>query len=807
MAKNAPATAAAVKPAILTREGNRRASGGFSRSEYDALSMTDLLEAREQYHIHLMRHPKVVATAIGYYRIRKGDTQPGVIPAIHGDGPRRLDNSEVRSYSWPCVLVFVEDWIKATDFGHDRIYDTNDIVPKTLYLPDGRRVPVCVIEAPKDPESAATPPLKLHPLNNIGSGHPVFVGVQQRNHVATVGCLVTDGHKTYALTNRHVTGETGEEIFSELGGRAQPIGISSSRQATRVAFTDVYPTWPGKSVYVNMDAGLIDITDVNAWTAKLQDGAIMGSMVDLSTANFPMSLIGCHVRGYGAASHQWVLGEIQALFYRYKSKGGFEYVADFFIGARTPTADIETTPELTTLPGDSGTLWLLEPSEGVSHIDNSGADGELRPLALQWGANRLYSGLSGQPHAYALATCLSTICDRLDVDVIRDWNLDQPDTWGSVGHFSIASRVANALSDRVPTLKKLMTHNADIISHPDQTILHDDFKGMGDLSFIPMADVPDFFWKHGHQGHTRHFEGPNHFADMDQVRDADGIDLLRLCKDPKNINPKIWNEFYSSVEDLLDGGPITMEHRGLLPFRVWQIFDKMVEFVEKDEMANFVCAAGVLTHYVGDSCQPLHISYLHDGDPTKSTKHTVHHRDGTTGVKHIALGAGLHSAYEDGMVNAHRKDILTGLDKTPSVGAGEHDDDITDGFGAAAATIDLMRKTFEALPPPDMLRDYVSATKKNQDATKMFWKNYGPGTIQAMQDGTHLLALLWESAWVAGKGESKTRNTSALKPKQAMEICASADFLPSYSIAQIGQHLHTSTKATKSKSKGKKKQG
>ncbi|HKU95482.1 MAG TPA: hypothetical protein VJR58_09405, partial [Vineibacter sp.] len=781
-----PSTTVAAKAAAPAAAPPASRAHSPERSEYDALSMLDLLDAREQYHVHLMRHPKVLATAIGYYRIRKEDTPPGVIPIVRGDGVRTLTNSEVRSYSWPAVLVFVDDWIAATEFGSGRRYNADEAVPKTLYLPDGRRVPVCVIEAPKDPVSPEAPAVKRHPLNNIGSGHPVFVDVQNRNHFATVACLVTDGHKAYALTNRHVTGETGEVLSSQLGGRAQPIGTSSSHQATRVPFTDVYPSWPGKSVYVNMDAGLIDIKDANAWTAKLQDGSVMGPMVDLSSANFPMALLGRTVRGYGAASNQWISGEIQALFYRYKSKGGFEYISDFFIGPRTPTKETPTTPPFVTVPGDSGTLWLLEPSEGASRVDSLGSSDKPRPLALQWGANRLYSALSQQPHAHALATCLSTICDRLDVDVIRDWNLDQPDTWGAVGHFAIASRVSGALSEAVPKLKELMDNNAAIISHDDGTILKSDFKKMGDLDFIPMADVPDFFWKHGHQGHTRHFEGPNHFADMDQVRDEDGVDLLTLCKDAKNIDPKVWNEFYSSVEDLLEQKPITMEHRGLLPFRVWQIFDKMVEFVQNDEMANFVCAAGVLTHYIGDSCQPLHISYLHDGDPKKATSHTVHHRDGTTDVKRVPLGQGLHSAYEDGMVNAHRKDILTALRKTPAVEAPER---IGSGFDAAKATIDLMRKTFEALPPADMLRDYLAAIKNHKDTKAMFWDKYGAGTITAMQDGTHLLAVLWESAWVAGGGESKERDTSALEPQQAMDICASADFLPSCSIAQIGGQL------------------
>jgi hypothetical protein len=52
--------------------------------------MRDLLEARDQYHIHLMRHPKVVATAVGYYRIRHDDTPPGIAPVVKGTGTRTL---------------------------------------------------------------------------------------------------------------------------------------------------------------------------------------------------------------------------------------------------------------------------------------------------------------------------------------------------------------------------------------------------------------------------------------------------------------------------------------------------------------------------------------------------------------------------------------------------------------------------------------------------------------------------------------------------------------------------------------------
>ena len=87
--------------------------------EFAHLSLRDLLAAREQYHIYLMRHPNVVATALGRYRIRKGDswpTQDGPGP-IHGKEPRTIENSEVRPYSWPAILVFVERWASDEELG------------------------------------------------------------------------------------------------------------------------------------------------------------------------------------------------------------------------------------------------------------------------------------------------------------------------------------------------------------------------------------------------------------------------------------------------------------------------------------------------------------------------------------------------------------------------------------------------------------------------------------------------------------------------------------------------------------------
>ena len=96
--------------------------------------------------------------------------------------------------------------------------------------------------------------------------------------------------------------------------------------------------------------------------------------------------------------------EIHGLFYRYKSRGGFEYVADFFIGPRSPRPG-ESQVAFSTRSGDSGALWLIEPRADEHGGGEGNDDPAWRPLAVQWGANRLYSALGNEPQAFGLATC------------------------------------------------------------------------------------------------------------------------------------------------------------------------------------------------------------------------------------------------------------------------------------------------------------------------------------------------------------------------------------------------------------------
>ena len=506
------------------------------------------------------------------------------------------------------------------------MHDPDQMVPRTLYLPDGREVPVCVIAAPREARTDIQVPPIRYPLNNIGGGYPVIADVQGQVHMATIACLVGDGHKVYALTNRHVAGDMGEIVYAMLGGKQTRIGVSSGKQLTRLPFAELYPGWPGRDTFVNLDIELVEVDDLASWTAQIRDIGTMEPMADFSVDNLSLALIGCHVRGYGAASGV-MLGEIHGLFYRYKSQRRL----------RIRRRPVRRTAQCRAWPRQGATR-VCHASRRLRHAVAARTDRSRRkdspkylPLAMQWGQNTFGARQRTGAQTYVLATLLSRVCSLLTVDPIRDWNLDQPDTWGAVGHFAIAARTEAALSGAFGKLTKLIENNRQIIGHTDETILTDEFKGMGAADFVPLADVPDFYWKHGRAGRVPRQRGTQPFRRHGPAGTgrSDAAGSKRGCP-PHRSGP---------LEPVLRHGDRHADRRTHLgraprPAAVPGMADLRCDGATSSvtgPCGSFLCAAGVLAHYIGDACQPLHISYLHDGDPEQPTTRTVHHRNGTTG--------------------------------------------------------------------------------------------------------------------------------------------------------------------------------
>lgn len=741
-----------------------------NQSHFNTLSLIDLLRARDQFHPHLLHKANVVGTAIGRYLIRKDDPYPSRNESASPKRkkqkpPRTLENSEVRDYSWPAIIVFVSEWVDEKQFGGAGDLSASDYVPKTIYLEDGRSVPVCVVQAPLVETAPPQTPLEdfIFPDTQIAGGYPVISRVQGVEHIASIGCLLTDGHKIYALTNRHVAGRPGEELFTNVRGKRLSIGRSSEKQIGRMPFERVYDTWPGKRVYVNVDVGLIEIEDQKQWNPSVYGIGQIGPLADLSVYNLTLNLIGCPVRAYGCASGR-LFGRIAALFYRYRSVGGFEYVADFLIGSRGDTP-------LLTRPGDSGTLWVVE-SDDVEH--------DLMPIAIQWGGAVFSSDVAQLP--FALATNLSTVCRELEVDLFRARGLASFEYWEAVGHYSIASFACQLVAN--DNLKTLMMANRSRISfNPDA--IDTSVNNVTVPGFVPLANVPDKVWKKTFNQNTAPYgrrgpENPNHYADLDFA--PDGIQSLdELTPTASSLDPETWRDYYRSIHWN------TVSKRGLLPFRVWQIYKKMVDFVAQGDVTRFVAAAGVISHYLGDACQPLHGSYLTDGDPFRFP-------DGSPSGEELGLGSGfgggIHGAYEGDMLNAHVDDLLDRLGG--AVGQSHQMNLIEGGQNAGFAVVKLMRRTRGHIEPIRLVETYgalVLADEKDR-APQVLWEEFGEQTIQVMADGCRTLAMLWESAWTEGNGDQIPTTQLTMKTKTRLrEIYEDRDFVPSTPLGQIDQHL------------------
>lgn len=597
------------------------------RRDYASLSIRDLLDAREAYHVYLSTLENVVATAIGRYLIHEDDwyashgpNEPAPADRQRSPAPRTLQNSVVRPWSWPAVLVFVRSWGPREKLGSQE-------VPRALYLPDGRVVPTCVVLAEPDESRPPAVPGPSQSSGLFGGGYACLRQHQGTFHGGTVGCLVSKEGTYYALTNGHVAGPGGEEVRAFAHGAYHPVGASAGIAHRELSVADAFPAWPGERTLLTLDAGLIRVEDVGDWTSQVFGIGEIGEPFDATECTVSLDLIGCPVRAFGGTSGV-IEGEIRALFFRYESLGGIDRATDLLIGPRVEPstsrrgagaangegggATRRPAPPFTR-PGDSGTFWFYDPpsagepeGDGVGERHDAPERGararRLRPVAMQWGGQR-FRTLDGGSSAFALASFVSTICRELGVSIVRDWSTGHDEYWGKIGHFSIGWKACDQVTG---VLGELMQANQARIGFDDDRLGEGSEFKLGTGAYVPLSDVPDYVWI---ASPKREFEPMQHFADVDIQDIHGGAPLLnRGAEDPSSVSASVWKEYFDGFEEA-GVGP----DAGTLPFRVWQIWEDMVSYLRKRDAARFVAAAGVLAHYVGDASQPLHSSYMHHG--------------------------------------------------------------------------------------------------------------------------------------------------------------------------------------------------
>src|SRR5262249_51295801 len=191
----------------------------------------------------------------------------------------------------------------------------------------------------------------------------------------------------------------------------------------------------------------------------------------------------------------------------------------------------------------------------------------------------------------------------------------------------------------------------------------------------------------------------------------------------------------------------------------------------------------------GDSCQPLHISFLFNGDPDHMVPGTV--RDQKTGEKkhgQVAAGTGVHAAYEDVMIDRHVEEVLTGVDS--KLQPPPHPPSVKGGHAAAGAGGDLLQQTFATHPPPGVMSEFLKVEDEKPAArADAMWSVLGERTIKVMADGCICLARLWDSAWKEGDGDSNINSLRAISEGALEKLYQNPNFLPSHTLDTIGPVL------------------
>jgi hypothetical protein len=334
---------------------------------------------------------------------------------------------------------------------------------------------------------------------------------------------------------------------------------------------------------------------------------------------------------------------------------------------------------------------------------------------MQWGGSELGEE-AGPPRRLAMATALSSVCRSLEVEIVRDWHIGLSEYWGKVGHYKLGALACELVHDAA--LKRLMMANQLRIGCSDDALEVGDVPRANQQEFVALADVPDLVFRA-----TRKMDEANHFADMDQPGKGEfaGKTLLVLWKEGRR-DPADWTAFYDVMDVKLD------KRRGALPFRIWQIYQELVGYAAGGELAEFVCAAGILAHYVGDASQPLHVSHLHHGsDPSES---------------------GVHSLYETAMMDRNAAELMVEVGKArrrvPRQAPFEG------GARAADAAVSLMERALALLPPTTVIEVFDQVRGRGQVAN--MWAKLKEPTATLLVDGATTLAAIWESAWSEGQG-------------------------------------------------------
>jgi hypothetical protein len=113
-----------------------------------------------------------------------------------------------------------------------------------------------------------------------------------------------------------------------------------------------------------------------------------------------------------------------------------------------------------------------------------------------------------------------------------------------------------------------------------------------------------------------------------------------------------------------------------------------------------------------------------------------------------------------------------------------------------------MRQTFDTIAPAEIVKAFLAGKDGAASVPAAFWSKFGARTVKVMQGGTHLLAVLWESAWARGGGEPNVTSVDNITERRAKKIYEDPDFVPSCYINEIAGVIASRGAATRTSGDG-----
>jgi len=222
-------------------------------------------------------------------------------------------------------------------------------------------------------------------------------------------------------------------------------------------------------------------------------------------------------------------------------------------------------------------------------------------------------------------------------------------------------------------------------------------------------------------------------------------------------------------------------------------------------LPRFVTTAGILAHYVGDACQPLHCSIHYNGVVDENQD------------KRDWVGTGVHSAYETNMLDANSAKLMGLVDGYSTNKTWPKD--FKGGKSACECTVELILFSSGLIPPVELCQFYGSigqsgghnssnsgrhgnrgsdnaprpefhggnhSSKPSAAAVKALWGKYGDKTSQVLAQGAITLSHIWEMAWKEGNGSQISFDGRQIPNEDIQDLYLDKNFLKDYTIDEIG---------------------